>query len=69
MARADTELVRWVDENKLRFRIANPNRLASLWGKQKGRHGMTYDKLARAIRYYYRMKIIQKVKGKRLTFE
>ena len=50
------------------FRIANPGKLAVLWGEQKKRDGMTYDKLARALRYYYKVKIIEKVRGKRLTY-
>jgi len=29
---------------------------------------MTYEKLSRALRYYYRMNIIKKVPGKRLTY-
>jgi len=40
-----------------------------MWGQQKNRTNMTYEKLSRALRYYYRMNIIKKVSGKRLTYK
>ena len=51
------------------FRIINPTGLAELWGQQKNRSNMTYEKLSRALRYYYKMNIIKKVPGKRLTYK
>ncbi|KAK7480431.1 hypothetical protein BaRGS_00028350 [Batillaria attramentaria] len=51
------------------FRIVNPTGLAELWGQQKNRTNMTYEKLSRALRYYYKMNIIKKVPGKRLTYK
>ncbi|KAK7099185.1 ets DNA-binding protein pokkuri-like isoform X2 [Littorina saxatilis] len=51
------------------FRIVNPTGLAELWGHQKNRSNMTYEKLSRALRYYYKMNIIKKVPGKRLTYK
>lgn len=53
----------------LTFRIVNPTGLAELWGQQKNRTNMTYEKLSRALRYYYKMNIIKKVPGKRLTYK
>lgn len=46
----------------------NPAQLSRLWGIQKNRTNMTYEKLSRALRYYYRMDIIEKVPGRRLTY-
>jgi len=43
------------------FRIVRPERLARLWGARKHRPNMTYDKLSRALRYYYDRNIIAKV--------
>ena len=60
--------VRWEDPDGLVFRIINPNGLAQLWGQQKNRSNMTYEKLSRALRYYYKMNIIAKVLGRRLTY-
>ncbi|XP_060587824.1 uncharacterized protein LOC132743301 isoform X2 [Ruditapes philippinarum] len=58
----------WEDKDEYVFRINNPTGLAELWGQQKNRTNMTYEKLSRALRYYYRMNIIKKVQGKRLTY-
>ncbi|ESO97558.1 hypothetical protein LOTGIDRAFT_104152, partial [Lottia gigantea] len=62
-------LVCWENTNELVFRIVNPTGLAELWGHQKNRTNMTYEKLSRALRYYYKMNIIRKVPGKRLTYK
>ncbi|XP_063401378.1 transcription factor ETV6-like isoform X2 [Mytilus trossulus] len=64
-----SQLVCWESEKELIFRINNPTGLAHMWGKQKNRTNMTYEKLSRALRYYYRMNIIKKVSGKRLTYK
>ncbi|XP_052801670.1 uncharacterized protein LOC128232422 isoform X2 [Mya arenaria] len=60
--------VSWESHPDYVFRINNPTGLADLWGQQKNRTNMTYEKLSRALRYYYRMNIIKKVPGKRLTY-
>ena len=46
------------------FRVIEPDRLARLWGRRKNRPNMTYDKLTRALRYYYDRRIITKVSGR-----
>jgi len=38
------------------------------WGQRKGRTSMNYDKLSRALRYYYERKIITKVHGQRYAY-
>ena len=40
-----------------------------LWGIRKRKPNMNYDKLSRAIRYYYDKKIIHKVHGKRYQYK
>lgn len=59
----------WDNKERLIFRILNPHGLAKLWGNQKSRSTMTYEKLSRALRYYYKMEIIKKVPGQRLTYQ
>ena len=43
----------------------NSKEMAIRWGKRKNRPKMNYDKLSRALRYYYRKNLIQHVPGKR----
>ncbi|XP_050701349.1 GA-binding protein alpha chain-like isoform X2 [Eriocheir sinensis] len=50
------------------FRLHQPEVVASLWGHRKGRPNMTYDKLSRALRYYYEGDMIAKVAGKRFVY-
>ncbi|XP_034060350.1 ETS domain-containing transcription factor ERF-like [Gymnodraco acuticeps] len=51
------------------FVIRDPERLARLWGERKGKPHMNYDKLSRALRYYYNKHILHKTKGKRFTYK
>merc|ERR1712130_930049 len=41
----------------------NSNAFAQLWAKVKKNPAMNYEKLSRAMRYYYRNKEIEMVKG------
>ncbi|XP_074537751.1 transcription factor ETV7 [Halichoeres trimaculatus] len=62
------EYIRWEDEDSLVFRVVNPNGLARLWGNHKNRDNMTYEKMSRALRHYYKLNIIQKERGQKLLF-
>lgn len=62
------EYIRWEDEDSLVFRVVNPNGLARLWGNHKNRENMTYEKMSRALRHYYKLNIIQKERGQKLLF-
>lgn len=53
-------LIEWEDRNAGVFKILLPNELALLWGHHKNSNCMTYDKMSRALRYYYRDKILSK---------
>ncbi|XP_072171790.1 uncharacterized protein [Diadema setosum] len=63
-----TPYIRWEDQNQRVFRILDPVQIANLWGLQKNRTNMTYEKLSRALRYYYKMGILQKEQGQKLTY-
>ncbi|XP_067936169.1 transcription factor ast-1-like isoform X2 [Watersipora subatra] len=51
------------------FRMVNPDEVARKWGEKKKKVNMTYDKLSRALRYYYDKLILTKTHGKRYTYK
>ncbi|XP_077610962.1 transcription factor ETV7 [Crocuta crocuta] len=60
--------IRWEDKNAQIFRVVDPNGLARLWGNHKNRVNMTYEKMSRALRHYYKLNIIKKEPGQKLLF-
>ncbi|KAF7668717.1 hypothetical protein LDENG_00289690 [Lucifuga dentata] len=62
------EYIRWENQDSLVFRVVDPNGLAHLWGNHKNRDNMTYEKMSRALRHYYKLNIIKKEKGQKLLF-
>ncbi|XP_020785678.2 transcription factor ETV7 [Boleophthalmus pectinirostris] len=62
------EYIRWEDPDSLVFRVVDPNGLARLWGNHKNRDNMTYEKMSRALRHYYKLNIIKKERGQKLLF-
>ncbi|KAF7994679.1 hypothetical protein HCN44_004151 [Aphidius gifuensis] len=51
------------------FRLQRPETVAQLWGKRKNKPSMNYEKLSRALRYYYEGDMISKVSGKRFAYK
>merc|ERR1711973_749746 len=62
-------VIMWEDEPEGKFRVINSTAFAQLWAKEKKNPAMNYEKLSRAMRYYYRNKEIEMVKGERLTYK
>ncbi|CAF0802628.1 unnamed protein product [Didymodactylos carnosus] len=61
----------YININEGIFKLHLPSSCAKLWQHVKGRHGgleMTYDKFARAIRFYYKLDIIRQTSGQ-FTFQ
>jgi len=50
------------------FQITDPDEVSRRWGERKGKTSMNYDKLSRALRYYYDRNIVSKVPGQRYTY-
>jgi len=62
------EVIYWVgDEGE--FKIESPKIVADLWGIRKNKPNMNYEKLSRALRYYYDGDMIGKVEGKRFAYK
>ena len=51
------------------FKLADPDEVARRWGRRKNKPNMNYDKLSRALRYYYDKNIMTKVHGKRHVYQ
>ncbi|KAB7498983.1 DNA-binding protein D-ETS-3 [Armadillidium nasatum] len=51
------------------FKIKEPEEVARRWGERKSKPNMNYDKLSRALRYYYDKNIMRKVHGKRYAYK
>lgn len=51
------------------FKLHDPDEVAKKWGERKGKPNMNYDKLSRALRYYYDKSIMTKVHGKRYCYK
>ncbi|XP_038235600.1 transcription factor ETV7 isoform X3 [Dermochelys coriacea] len=60
--------IKWEDKEAKIFRVVDPNGLARLWGNHKNRVNMTYEKMSRALRHYYKLNIIKKEPGQKLLF-
>ncbi|CAL1272278.1 unnamed protein product [Larinioides sclopetarius] len=62
------EFIRWQgDEGE--FKLINPEMVAQLWGQRKNKPTMNYEKLSRALRYYYDGEMLAKVHGKRFVYK
>ncbi|XP_052285696.1 ETS domain-containing protein Elk-1-like isoform X2 [Dreissena polymorpha] len=62
------ELIQWTN-NEGEFKLLNPEEVAHLWGQRKNKQNMNYDKLSRALRYYYDKNIIKKVMGQKFMYK
>jgi len=62
-------IIEWTDKRKKEFRLKDAEQVARRWGERKSKPSMNYDKLSRALRYYYDKKIICKVPGKKFVYQ
>ncbi|KAF5290077.1 hypothetical protein FQA39_LY14858 [Lamprigera yunnana] len=61
-------VIHWLG-NDGEFKLNNPEIVAQLWGERKNKPTMNYEKLSRALRYYYDGDMISKVHGKRFVYK
>uniref|UniRef100_UPI00358E6ABF ETS homologous factor-like isoform X2 n=1 Tax=Myxine glutinosa TaxID=7769 RepID=UPI00358E6ABF len=62
-------LMQWEDRHSGVFRFLRSEAVAQLWGQRKNNRSMTYEKLSRAMRYYYKKEILERVDGRRLVYK
>eukprot|EP00117_Sycon_ciliatum_P006665 scpid42551/ scgid3445/ ETS domain-containing protein Elk-1 len=53
-------IIRWSNKEEGAFKIVDSQLLSGLWGLYKKRLEMNFDKMSRAMRYYYRKDILEK---------
>ncbi|XP_061114945.1 ETS domain-containing protein Elk-4-like isoform X1 [Conger conger] len=65
--RSNDHLICWTNEDG-EFKLLQAEEVARLWGARKNKPSMNYDKLSRALRYYYDKNIIKKVNGQKFVY-
>ncbi|NWI14108.1 ETV4 protein, partial [Crypturellus soui] len=64
----NSHFIAWTGRG-MEFKLIEPEEVARLWGIQKNRPAMNYDKLSRSLRYYTEKGIMQKVAGERYVYK
>ncbi|XP_056331451.1 fli-1 proto-oncogene, ETS transcription factor-related sequence isoform X2 [Danio aesculapii] len=64
----NSTIITWEGTNG-EFKMTDPDEVAKRWGERKSKPNMNYDKLSRALRYYYDKNIMTKVHGKRYAYK
>ncbi|XP_036930614.1 fli-1 proto-oncogene, ETS transcription factor-related sequence isoform X3 [Acanthopagrus latus] len=64
----NSSIITWEGTNG-EFKMTDPDEVAKRWGERKSKPNMNYDKLSRALRYYYDKNIMTKVHGKRYAYK
>ncbi|XP_014846486.1 PREDICTED: ETS-related transcription factor Elf-3 [Poecilia mexicana] len=62
-------LMKWEDRREGVFKFLKSEAVAQMWGQKKKNTSMTYEKLSRAMRYYYKREILERVDGRRLVYK
>jgi hypothetical protein len=57
-------VIGWKNKAEGIFKIYNSVSVAGLWGRHKNKKNMNYDKMSRAMRYYYSKGIFEKIPGR-----
>lgn len=61
-------IIQWTNKEG-EFKLINAEEVARQWGLRKNKQNMNYDKLSRALRYYYEKNIIKKVMGQKFVYK
>lgn len=62
------DIIQWQGEDG-EFKLLDAERVAQLWGERKNKPNMNYEKLSRALRYYYDGDMLAKMTGKRFVYK
>jgi len=62
-------VIRWENVEEGEFRIVDSVMVSQLWATVRGNKRMNFEKLSRAMRYYYKYKIFEIAPNKRLVYK
>merc|ERR1712142_383142 len=62
-------VIRWENVDEGEFRIVDSVMVSQLWAAVRGNKRMNFEKLSRAMRYYYKYKIFEIAPNKRLVYK
>lgn len=62
------DIIQWVGVEG-EFKLMDAEQVAQLWGRRKNKPNMNYEKLSRALRYYYDGDMLAKIPGKRFVYK
>lgn len=68
LSKKHKDIIDWTNPRG-EFKLLNAEEVAKLWGERKNKPNMNYDKLSRALRYYYDKNIMKKVSGKKFVYQ
>jgi GA-binding protein transcription factor alpha len=57
-----SQIIEWISDDG-EFKLNDAEKVAAFWGQRKNKPKMNYEKLSRALRYYYDADMITKVCG------
>lgn len=60
--------VSWISREERTFKFVDSKQAAKLWGQRKNKRNMTYEKMSRALRYYYDRQIMYHIDGQKLMY-
>eukprot|EP00918_Siedleckia_nematoides_P082010 GHVU01179773.1.p1 GENE.GHVU01179773.1~~GHVU01179773.1.p1 ORF type:complete len:522 (+),score=25.76 GHVU01179773.1:200-1567(+) len=66
--RYNPELIRWENAHQGIFKFVKSQKFAKLWGERKKKGEMTYEHLSRALRHYYKQRIMART-TQRLVYQ
>uniref|UniRef100_A0A914ZFR7 ETS domain-containing protein n=1 Tax=Parascaris univalens TaxID=6257 RepID=A0A914ZFR7_PARUN len=64
----NSDCIAWTGRSLGEFKFVDPEAVAKLWGIRKQKPSMNYEKLSRALRYYYDKGTITKVAGMKFVY-
>ncbi|KAK7480405.1 hypothetical protein BaRGS_00028324, partial [Batillaria attramentaria] len=63
------DLAQWTDVKRGVFKFVDTARISRMWGQRKHKKDMTFEKLSRGIRHYYKRGLMERLANTRLVYK